>query len=139
MTERAALVFEDRQISRPQLDALTDGLAATLRKRGVGAGERVAVMASNRPEFVVALQAIWRLGAAAILISPAWKRDEVEHALALTDPSDAVGDHPVLAGLMPTLHLDEPIVSTEPVTTDAPPDGDAILVFSSGTTGLPKA
>ena len=110
MTERAALVFEDRQISRPQLDALTDGLAATLRKRGVGAGERVAVMASNRPEFVAALQAIWRLGAAAILISPAWKRDEVEHALALTDPSDAVGDHPVLAGLMPTLHLDEPIV-----------------------------
>ncbi|MDT5219388.1 MAG: long-chain acyl-CoA synthetase [Mycobacterium sp.] len=139
MTERAALVFEDRQISRPQLDALTDGLAATLRKRGVGAGERVAVMASNRPEFVATLQAIWRLGAAAILISPAWKRDEVEHALALTDPTDAVGDHPVLAGLMPTLHLDEPIVPAEPVTTAPPPQGDAVLVFSSGTTGLPKA
>src|SRR3954447_6782881 len=89
VTERAALVFEDRQISRPQLDALTDGLAATLRRRGVGAGERVAVRASNRPEFVMALQAIWRLGAAAILISPAYKRDEVEDALALTDPIDA--------------------------------------------------
>ena len=41
-------------------------------------------MASNRPEFVAVMLAIWRLGAAAVLISPAWKRDEVDHALALT-------------------------------------------------------
>ena len=52
MTEPAALVFEERRLSLPQLDALADGLAATLTKNGVIAGERVAVMASNRPEFV---------------------------------------------------------------------------------------
>ena len=95
-------------------------------------------MASNRPEFVVAVQAIWRLGAAAVLVSPAWKRDEVEHALALTEPAHAVGDHPVLAGLMPMLHLDEPVVPGDTVSA-ATPEGDAVLVFSSGTTGLPKA
>ena len=44
-------------------------------------------MSSNRPEFVVALRAIWRLGAAVVLISPAWKPDEVRHALALTHPA----------------------------------------------------
>src|SRR6202034_3273661 len=121
-------------------EALADGLAATLRRGGVTAGERVALMASNRPEFVVALHAIWRLAAVVVLISPAWKRHEVKHALALTNPSHAVGDHDVLSGLMPMLHLDEPIVSGDPEFSDAPaPDADAVLAFSSGTTGLPKA
>jgi long-chain acyl-CoA synthetase len=139
VTEPAALVFEERRFSLPQLDALADGLVRTLVKINVAAGERVAVMASNRPEFVAAMLAIWRLGATAVLISPAWKRDEVDHALALTNPAHAVGDHPVLAGLMPMLHLDEPIAPGEPISCTPPPQGDALLVFSSGTTGLPKA
>ena len=135
-----ALVFEERRYTRPQLEALADGLAASLRRHGVTAGGRVALMASNRPEFVVALHAIWRLAAVVVLISPAWKRHEVEHALALTNPSHAVGDHEVLSSFMPMLHLDEPIVAGEPEFSDAPPpDADAVLAFSSGTTGLPKA
>src|SRR5262249_42246831 len=120
------------------LDALAGGLAAALVKRGATAGERVAVMSSNRPEFVAALLAIWRLGATAVLISPAWKRDEVDHALALTDPAHAVGDHPVLADLMSMLHRDEPIAPAS-LPARRGPGGDALLVFSSGTTGLPKA
>ncbi|OMC45239.1 AMP-dependent synthetase [Mycobacterium sp. IS-2888] len=140
MTEPAALVFEERRFTLPQLDALANGLARTLAKNNVAAGQRVALMASNRPEFVAVLLAIWRLGAAAVLLSPAWKRQEVDHALALTDPAHAVGDHPVLADLMPMLHLDEPITPAEPTPScSPPPDGDAVLVFSSGTTGLPKA
>ena len=139
MTEPAALVFEERRFSLPQLDALAEGLAATLTKRGVTAGQRVAVMASNRPEFVAVLLAIWRLGATAVLVSPAWKRDEVDHALAITDPAHAVGDHPVLAGLMPMLHLDEPVTPGAPTAGPLPSRADAVLVFSSGTTGLPKA
>ncbi|MDT7735720.1 MAG: long-chain acyl-CoA synthetase [Mycobacterium sp.] len=135
-----ALVFEERHYTLPQLEALADGLAASLRERGVTAGERVALMASNRPEFVVALHAIWRLAAVVVLISPAWKRHEVEHALALTSPSHAVGDHDVLSELMPMLHLDEPIAEGEPHTGPAfSPGADAVLAFSSGTTGLPKA
>jgi long-chain acyl-CoA synthetase len=140
VTEPAALAFEERRYSLPQLDALAGGWAATLVKNGATAGGRVAVMASNRPEFVAALLAIWRLGATAVLISPAWKRDEVDHALALTDPAHAVGDHPVLGDLMPMLHLDEPTASARPTSGTPPPaTDDAVLVFSSGTTGLPKA
>jgi long-chain acyl-CoA synthetase len=139
VTEPAALVFEERQFSLPQLDTLANGLAAALGKNGVTAGQRVAVMSSNRPEFVAVLLAIWRLGATAVLISPAWKHDEVDHALALTHPSHAVGDHPVLSGLMPMLHLDEPVAPAEPIPVSGPPRADAVLVFSSGTTGLPKA
>lgn len=94
MTEPAALVFEERRFSAPELHALADGWAAALAKDGVTAGQRVAVMASNRPEFLAVVLAIWRLAATAVLISPAWKRDEVDHALALTGPAHAVGDHP---------------------------------------------
>ncbi|OBI32983.1 AMP-dependent synthetase [Mycobacterium sp. E1386] len=139
MPEPAAVVFEDRRLSLPQLDALADGWAANLAKSGVTAGQRVALMASNRPEFVAAVLGIWRLGATAVLISPAWKRDEVDHALGLTEPAHAVGDHPVLAGMMPMLHLDEPVAAGEPLAGQPPPPSDAVLVFSSGTTGLPKA
>jgi long-chain acyl-CoA synthetase len=139
-TSPTALVFEERHYTLPQLEALADGLATSLRDRGVSAGRRVALMSSNRPEFVIALYAIWRLAAVVVLISPAWKRHEVAHALALTNPSHAVGDHEVLAGLMPMLHLDEPIVEGAPQSSPAPPaDVDAVLAFSSGTTGLPKA
>lgn len=138
MTEPAALVFEERQFSLPELRALGAGLAVILADMGARAGERIAVMASNRPEFVAALSAIWQLGASAVLVSPAWKRDEVDHALALTNPAHAVGDHPVLAGLMPMLHLDEPIAPAAPAPGPRA-HTDALLVFSSGTTGLPKA
>ncbi len=140
LSERTVLAFEDRQYTLTQLNALADGLAASLAERGVTAGGRVALMSSNRPEFVVALHAIWRLAAAVVLISPAWRRHEVEHALALTDPSHAIGDHEVLSQLMPMRHLDEPISPGEPASgSTSPPDADAVLVFSSGTTGLPKA
>ncbi|ORX19076.1 AMP-dependent synthetase [Mycobacterium szulgai] len=138
MTEPAALVFEERRFSLSELRVLGAGLGATLAKMGAETGERIAVMASNRPEFVAAVSAIWQLGASAVLLSPAWKRDEVEHALALTNPAHAVGDHPVLGALMPMLHLDEPITPAAPAP-EPRPDADALLVFSSGTTGLPKA
>jgi long-chain acyl-CoA synthetase len=134
-----ALAFDEREHTLTELNALANGMATTLEHRGVRPGDRVALMSSNRPEFVVALWAIWRLGAAAVLLSPAWRHTEVEHALALTRPSHAVGDHPVLAAVMPMLSLDEPITSGLRRFEAPNAAADALLVFSSGTTGMPKA
>lgn len=139
MSEVTALAFEEREYTLSELDALTAGMATTLQERGVRPGDRVALMSSNRPEFAVALRAIWQLGAAVVLLSPAWKRTDTSAALALTEPTHAVGDHPLLAELMPMLRLDEPIKPGRGEFDGPDPDVDAVFVFSSGTTGMPKA
>jgi acyl-CoA synthetase (AMP-forming)/AMP-acid ligase II len=133
------LAFEDRIYTRSEIDALSAGLADTLARRGVRAGQRVALMSSNRPEFIFAVLAIWRLGASAVLISPSWKAADVGHALDVAGADDAVGDNPVLADMMPMLSLDEPISPARPASWEPVADSDAVLVFSSGTTGMPKA
>jgi acyl-CoA synthetase (AMP-forming)/AMP-acid ligase II len=139
VSERTALAFEEREYTVRELDALANGMARVLEHRGVRPTDHVALMSSNRPEFVIALRAVWRLGASAVLLSPAWKRTEVAHALALTHPSHAVGDHPVLAEVMPMLHLDEPITPGQRTFSSPGQASDALFVFSSGTTGMPKA
>lgn len=133
------LAFGDREYTRVELDALVGGMATALEHRGVRAGDRAALMSSDRPEFVVAMRSIWALGAAVVVVSTSWKRTEVEHALTLTQPMHAVGDNAVLAESMPMLHLDEPITPSRREFAMPRPDSDALFVFSSGTTGRPKA
>ena len=139
MTEPAALAFEEREYTASELDALSGGFATALELRGVRSGQRVALMGSNRPEFIAALQAIWKLGASAVLMSTAWKHDEVAHALAVTQPAHAIGDQQVLAESMPMLHLDEAVTPGRRLFEIPRLDSEALLVFSSGTTGMPKA
>ncbi len=147
----AVLAGDDRWSFRDLDDASTD-FGRLLRARGVRRGDRVAVMTSNRPEFVVAIHGISKIGAAAVLLSPAWKAVEVGHALELTGPVHAVADGPavvLLAGLLGEDHVtdlddrgptDASDSVDDPVPDVATSDGDeAVLVFSSGTTGLPKA
>ena len=139
MSPATALVMDEQLYSRAELQALSSGLARALQGHGVRAGDRVALMSSTRPEFVLAILAIWQLGAAVVLCSPSWKRADTAHALAITRPAHALGDHPILGGLMPMLSLDEPISPVRATTFAPDPGSDAALVFSSGTTGLPKA
>ncbi|WP_280458617.1 class I adenylate-forming enzyme family protein [Nocardia carnea] len=136
---RTVLAFEEHEYTRAELDTMADGLAEALARRGVRSGERVALMSSNRPEFVTAVLAIWRLGAAVVLLSPAWKEAEVAHALEITGARYTLGDHPVLAGLTEMLSLDEPLPAVTRAFAEPRPAADAVLVFSSGTTGMPKA
>jgi acyl-CoA synthetase (AMP-forming)/AMP-acid ligase II len=145
--EHPALRAGDATWSYRDVDGLSNALARHLAGRGVGRGDRVAVMTTNRPEFVTVVHAVSKLGAAAVLLSPAWKSIEVGHALELTSPRHAVADGEAAALL--GAHVD---------VTDLDDGGDhfgesrararfaevggadeAVMVFSSGTTGLPKA
>src|SRR5690606_21106418 len=85
--------------------------------------------------------------------SPAWKSLEVEHALSLTGPRHAVADGAGVDLLREHLGPDAVTDLDDAATLEAAtshsasrpapgavlPDGEAVLVFSSGTTGMPKA
>jgi acyl-CoA synthetase (AMP-forming)/AMP-acid ligase II len=156
--ERAARDFGDRVFVRmgdeswtfADIDERANGFARHLADAGVGPGDRVALMSTNRVEFVVAVEGISKLGAAAVLLGPAWKALEVDHALGLTSPVHAVADGPAVALLAERLKVtdldsldalpfcaDSSVVGTEKSAQNE--QGESVLVFSSGTTGLPKA
>jgi acyl-CoA synthetase (AMP-forming)/AMP-acid ligase II len=128
-------------------------VAHHLAAAGVGPGDRVAAMTSNRPEFVILITAASRIGAVPVLLNPAWKALEVGTAVALTTPVYGVADGEgvtLLAdrlGVERVLDLDAAAASDvfDRTSTAARPsasigpDDDAVYVFSSGTTDSPKA
>ncbi len=151
--DRPAILAGEDEWSFARLDGLANSFARHLVAAGVAAGDRVALMTANRPEFVVAVHAVSKLGAASVLLSPAWKSREVEHALELTVPTHAVADGggtAILAELLgpeQVTDLDDASTLTDALghsrsgleADRIDPAGEALLVFSSGTTGLPKA
>ena len=57
-----AIVHEGRRWSYAEAGAEADRLAAGFAARGIGAGDRVLMLLSNRPEFLFVLLALQRLG-----------------------------------------------------------------------------
>ena len=150
---RDAVRAGDERWSFQDLDGLSNAFARHLSGHGVDAGDRVAVMMANRVEFVITVHAISKLGAAAVLLSPAWKTIEVGHAVELTGPVHAVTDGEATAVLGDRLGRDHVTDLDDRAALDTALGGDrtqlrssnvratdeSVLVFSSGTTGLPKA
>lgn len=144
---RVALDFEDRAFTFVDVATQADAWSRALRDAGVGPGARVAVMSGNRPEFVFAVYGALQLGAAVVMCSPAWKARELEHACALTEPGFVVTDDvgaAAFAEVRPAIvvvRIDEPLPPTGGAVLEYADDvdADAVLVFSSGTTGFPKA
>ena len=148
----AVLTGEERW-TFAELDRAANAAARHFAVQGVGIGSRVAVMTSNRPEFVVVVHALSKLGAAPVLLNPAWKALEVDAALGLTKPRAAVADGPgveLLAarlgdGAVLDLDGDDAPAVCDRTGAVPPPvaavgaEDDAVFVFSSGTTDTPKA
>src|ERR1700753_3709319 len=59
---RLALWFDQRDYTWRELDQAVDELAAGLGGQGVGPGDVVGILMSNRPEFVETMLAVFRLG-----------------------------------------------------------------------------
>ncbi|MFG3508400.1 AMP-binding protein [Streptomyces sp. NPDC047821] len=76
-----ALVYFDGRLTYRETDALSDSVAGHLAARGVGRGDRVAIMLQNTPHFVLALLGAWKAGATVVPLNPMYKSAEVAHAL----------------------------------------------------------
>ncbi|MCW2997877.1 MAG: putative fatty-acid--CoA ligase [Solirubrobacterales bacterium] len=150
---RAHLIQGDRTLSFDDTFAAIDAVAAHLRALGVGPGDRVLVLAANSPEWVIALWAGLAIGAVVAPGNGWWSEEEVQHALDLVEPTLVIGDAKRLAKVpadAKTIDVDDlrPMVDAAIATGRSPrdaervTDGDendpALIVFTAGTTGLPK-
>ncbi|MET8020801.1 class I adenylate-forming enzyme family protein [Streptomyces decoyicus] len=111
--------------------------AAALRARGVGRGDVVALLLPNTADFVVALFAAWRLGAAVTPVNPALTEDEVRHQLGDAGATVVVTAEPSpRAGWITVAELGAAHEDTAAPETDA--EALALLIYTSGSTGRPK-
>ena len=113
-----------------ELDRAADRLAGHLRLRGVGKDSRVALLLPKSPELVATLLAVWKAGAAAVILDPALPRDRLAVLLADAEPAMSIE-----SGTLGDLAADpgvEPLPAPEASSL-------AYLLYTSGTTGVPKA
>ncbi|WP_016910238.1 class I adenylate-forming enzyme family protein [Streptomyces xiaopingdaonensis] len=147
--EAEYLVTADRRLTFAQHAAQAASLARALRDGyGVGKGDRVAVLAANCPEWVVAFWAAQALGAVVVAFNSWWSPREVAYALGHSTPSVVVADAAraqLLDGCrVPVLTVEEDLPRLVG-DADAPlpqprgnEDDPAVIVYTSGTTGRPK-
>ena len=142
--EGVALSCAGRSMTYRELDEAANRLAHLLAGRGVGPGERVALLLSRSAEAVVAILAVLKTGAAYVPIDPAHPDARIGFLLADAAPIAAIttpGLRPRLDGCdLPVIDVDDPRLDAYPCTgLPAPaPEDIAYLIYTSGTTGTPK-
>jgi len=150
--DKTALIDGEQRLSFGQLDARVSSLAEQLRDLDLAERDRVALVVSNRAEFVIALLAIWRLGAVPVPKNTREATPEAAYVLddrkitgLIFDPAfpDAIpGDAavPSLAWCL-SLGLFQDSVPTQVWETPRAgirEDDLACILYPSGTTGHPK-
>jgi long-chain acyl-CoA synthetase len=161
--DHPAVVFEGSSISYRELARRVRAVAAGLARAGVRRGDRVALFLPNVPEFAIVYHALMRIGAVAVSVSAASKRDEVRHVVADAAAVAVVTAPDLLANVPPPAEIptvraifadvpaaDPRAAAVTPLSSlldatpdDAPPvDVDAgtpaAILYTSGTTGRSK-
>ncbi|MFF8763794.1 amino acid adenylation domain-containing protein [Nocardiopsis dassonvillei] len=141
---RTALTDGVRSLSYRDLDTAAERVAARLAARGLGRGDRVALLGPRDARLCALLHGVLRSGAAAVVVDPEWsaadvtaRLDDVEVAHALTADPDTRAP-----GERDTEVLDpQTPAATAPAPRRVPGRAcdPAYLSFTSGSSGRPKA
>jgi len=148
------LIFDDgRQVTYAENLRVVASVAAALRDNyGVGKGDRVAILAANCPEWIVTYWATVSLGAIAVGMNGWWAGDEMEYGIEVSEPKVLIADERRLARFqgdgpgVPTVLIERDFeklwnydLDAKLPEVDVAEDDPAVLLFTSGTTGRPKA
>lgn len=156
--ERTALVDEERRLDYAGLEERVQRAAGLLTELGVGRGDRVALLLHNRSAYLELVFAAARLGAIATPLNTRLTPAEIRHPLADCTPAllvheaalGEVADASCIAlAEPPPARLvcgGEPDAYEQALAAAAPrtdvasvePDTPMILMYTSGTTGVPK-
>jgi len=130
--DRPAYVDADRRLTFAQWDRAADGVASWLAERGVRPGDVVVLHLPSSIEYAVCYQAAMRLRAITTGINPRLGPAEVASILERTDPRVVLRE-PDLDEVRDA-YVRDPRTGLEPCR----PDDPVAIVWTSGTTGMPK-
>ncbi|GAA0035018.1 AMP-binding protein [Brevibacterium metallidurans] len=141
--------FEPYRLSYGELADRSRRLASLLRDRGIGRGSRVGVLMAKTRQLPVVLVALWRLGAVEVPLFTAFAGPAIATRVNGAGAGLIVADEsqqPKLTGIdVPVLGtgpgLDLEIDAQEPIEVAEAVGGDGLFLqlYTSGTTGTPKA
>jgi len=143
---RPHIIQRDRIVTFDDMHKAVLTKVAELQDLGVQRGERVFILGWNSPEWVVNFWACLCAGAVPVLANTWWSAAEVAKGLAALEPALTLADGPAVAK-MPAGSRCGPWTVTpgHKPDSDAPdpstPDEEetALIIFTSGTSGEPKA
>lgn len=151
-SDEVAVVDGDRSYSYAEVLAATEQRAAALAARGVRRGDRVAVLLPRSLDALACLLAAPLVAAAAVPINDRLRARQAQHVVDDADPRLVVTNRR-LARLVdgadadaarpagpPVIDVDDLVAApgAEPPTVDCTEDDLALLVYTSGSTGLAK-
>jgi fatty-acyl-CoA synthase len=151
--DKVFLRFEDRDITYREANETVNRYAAVLAARGVGHGDVVGIMLRNSPEPVLLMLAAVKCGAISGMLNYHQRGDVLKHSLGLLSAKVVVAApefvdpiHECGADTEGLVTLDEFDRLAETAPTGNPATASAVLakdkafyIFTSGTTGMPKA
>ncbi len=151
--DRVFLKFEDQTITYRQANETVNRFAAVLAARGVGHGDVVGIMLRNSPDSVLLMLATVKCGATAGMLNYHQRGNVLAHSIGLLNAKAVVAEadlvEPITESGVETeglVTLDElrqaatTAPTTNPAATAAVLAKDkAFYIFTSGTTGMPKA
>jgi long-chain acyl-CoA synthetase len=159
--DQIALISRNRATTYGALNEQVAGLRGGLTKLGVRQGDRVALLVGNGRFFVVSYLAVLGLGAVAVPLNPSSPAPELTRELVAVGASTVIvgpaavlawrhidrADVPLVQRVIATegheledaSSIDELILSAPVPVTDVGDDDLAVLMFTSGTAGSPRA